>query len=81
MSWNLDGFNHIKVEFFLMDYSLGCCKNVQTTCTSHVDGVIYLHLYVLGDKGLVSWESLMRIKHLCVLIHISDDVKHVKTFQ
>ena len=46
MSWNMDGFNHIKVEFFLMDYSL----NVQTTCSSHVDGVIYLHLYVLEDN-------------------------------
>ena len=64
-----------------MDYSLGCCKNVQATCNSHLDGVLYLHFYVLGDDGLISKESLMRIKHLYVVIHISDGVKRVKVFQ
>ena len=32
--------------------------------------LLYLDLYVLGDDALISYGSLMRIKYLCVLIHI-----------
>ena len=31
---------------------------------------LYLHLYVLGDDALISKESYMQTKHLCVLIYI-----------
>ena len=31
---------------------------------------LYLDLYVLGDDALISYESYMETKHLCVLIHI-----------
>ena len=32
--------------------------------------LLYLDLYVLGDDALISWESFMQTKNLCVLIHI-----------
>ena len=32
--------------------------------------LLYLDLYVLGDDALISEESFMQTKYLCVLIHI-----------
>ena len=31
---------------------------------------LYIDFYVLGDNALISYESFMQTKHLCVLIHI-----------
>ena len=44
---------------------------------------LYLNLYVLGDDALISWESFMQTKHLCVLIHIRTkcEVGAVKCFK
>ena len=32
--------------------------------------LLYLDLYILGDGALISKESFMQTKYLCVLIHI-----------
>ena len=32
--------------------------------------LLYLDFYVLGDYALISLESFMQMKYLCVLIHI-----------
>ena len=48
---------------------------MQTTCSLHTDVFLYIDLYVLGDDGSISYDSFMPIKHICILIHISDAVK------
>ena len=32
--------------------------------------IFYLDLYVLGDDALISYESFMQTKYICVLTHI-----------
>ena len=56
--------------------------NMQFACSQ----VLYLDLYLpylLGDDAWICWESFMPVKHLCVLVHISEvgAVKHVSALQ
>ena len=32
--------------------------------------LLYLEIYVLGDDALISYDSFMETKYICVLIHI-----------
>ena len=56
---------------YLLDFF---CSSIQFYLSVSPDACfisfLYLDLYVLGDEALISKESSMQAKNLCVLIHI-----------
>ena len=67
MIWLFDEPNGV----YLLDFF---CSRIQFNLLlspySCFISLLYLDLYVLGDDALISKESFMQTKYLCVLIHI-----------
>ena len=52
---------------YLLDFF---CSGIQFYLLLSIISFLFLDLYVLGDNALISKESFMHTKLLCVLIHI-----------